>query len=604
MPPPPPDPNDFSHLPNADERAAAERRAKEDLWRKVKQQRQSRLSAGSPATPPPQESPQSTPAPGPSRSGWEELMHINPEDGQVTGDAMTYSQGALPSMPAAQPPAAPVGRKKTVIRQRGSVPPPVEEPVYQEPAPVYSPEETPSEWHDPGAQIQDEAPAYDQGWAQEPAGEEEVSRPEAPLDSTAASEPAAPASEAAAFEGKGPPSTAKTESAQSPAGDAGEVKAKAESKAAAAPGEGESAKKEGEDSEADKKAADAAKPGAEDFRAKAKELWVRWGGKSLTMSVAVHAAILAIAGFIAVQQAMEPEIDFMPGGTTVQGRAAAADLQHKIQQKKNPWLKKTAMRKVAVKGASEIILPDEMPDLLELPNAGLLSNGKFGGGMGIGGAGGGFNKGMGLGSRTGSVFQPLSMFGREIKARRLALVLDVSGSMTPHLERVIAELDKVARGSVVVLYYGCGIKTPPRAGLDGDEVFRTSGVEFEKYWRLDGGSLDQARKYRINKADAIPMEQIYTLLAKRPQTYFIHNVGVDYAWIALLCDQVRQADALYWFSDFEDSADFQQITIVQENLLARKQRLYIQPYKRGSSFDLIRSQLVEKTGGEVIEAAF
>lgn len=603
MPPPPPDPNDFSHLPNADERAAAERRAKEDLWRKVKQQRQSRLSAGTPAQQPPQEHPESAQASAPSRSGWEELMHINPEDGQVAGDMMTYSQGA-PSMPAAQPPAAPAGRKKTVIRQRGSVPPPVEEPVYQEPPPAYSPEETQPEWQDPAAQHYGQEPAYDPSWTQEPTGEGEPSQAEPPVEPPASSEPAGRANEAVTSEGKAAPSTAKKESAKAPACNAGESKAASESKPSAAPDEGDSAKKEGEDAESSKKDATEAKPGAEDLRTKAKELWVRWGGKSLSMSLAVHAAILAIAGFIVVQQAMEPEIDFMPGGTTVQGRAAAADLQHKIQQKQNPWLKKTIMRKVAVKGASEVILPDEMPDLLELPNSGLLNNGKFGGGMGLGGAGGGFNKGLGLGSRTGSVFQPLSMFGREIKARRLALVLDVSGSMTPHLERVIAELDKVARGSVVVLYYGCGIKTPPRSGVDGDEVFRTSGIEFEKYWRLDGGSLEQARKYRINKADAIPMEQVYTLLAKRPQTYFIHNVGVDYAWIALLCDQVRQADALYWFSDFEDSADFQQIMILQENLLARKQRLYIQPYKRGSSFDLIRSQLVEKTGGEVIEAAF
>jgi hypothetical protein len=70
----------------------------------------------------------------------------------------------------------------------------------------------------------------------------------------------------------------------------------------------------------------------------------------------------------------------------------------------------------------------------------------------------------------------------------------------------------------------------------------------------------------------------------------------------LLSEQVRQADALYWFSDFQDRVDFQQVLVVKENLLRRKQKLYIQPYQHGSSFDLVKSQLVDPTGGDVIEA--
>ncbi len=176
--------------------------------------------------------------------------------------------------------------------------------------------------------------------------------------------------------------------------------------------------------------------------------------------------------------------------------------------------------------------------------------------------------------------------------------------MVPHLPRVIEELDKVAKDSVVVLFYGCGLRPPPPPGLDGEEIYRTSTVEFEKYWRQDGGTLAGGRKYRINSKDAIPMEDIFRLLSRRPQTLFIHHVGTDYTWLALLSEQVRQADALYWFADFQDVVDFKQILVVQENLLRRKQRLYIQPYERGSSFDLVRTQLVEPTGGDVIEDVF
>lgn len=296
-------------------------------------------------------------------------------------------------------------------------------------------------------------------------------------------------------------------------------------------------------------------------------------------------------------------MDFLPGGGTQQSAAASQALEHKIQQKKSPWLKKAMpVRKIAAAGAiSDIVLPDEMPDLLELPQSkDLLSGGgKLTAGMGLAGAGGGFGKSMGLGSQSGMVFQPFSMFGMQIKAKKLALVLDVSTSMAPHLPRVIEEVDKVAKGSVVILYFGCGLEPPPPQGLDGDEVYSTSSVEFEKFWRLGGASLEETRKFRIDPKNEIQNEAIFRMLSKRPQTYFIHNTGLGYTWLALLNDKVRLADGIYWFSDFQDRVDFRQVNIVRENLERRKQRLYMHAYMQGSSYDLVRTQLVEPTQGDV-----
>lgn len=333
--------------------------------------------------------------------------------------------------------------------------------------------------------------------------------------------------------------------------------------------------------------------------------WVQWGGASLSISLGIHAFILGVGGFLVVNQVMlDQAVDFLPGGTQ-QGQQASQALEHKIQQKKNPWLKKALpMRKLAAVGSiSDIVLPDEVPDLLDLPSSNdMLTSAKLGG-SGLGG--GGFGKGMGLGAKSGMVFQPLSMFGREIKAKRLALVLDVSSSMAPYLPRVIEEVDKVARTSIVVLFPGCGVGEPPRVGLDGDEVFRTNGGEFERFWRMGGmASYDEARKFKFSRSDPIQSESIFQLLSKRPNTYFIHNVGTSYAWVALLSEQVRQADALYWFSDFQDHVDFSQLDIVREGLLRRKQKLYIQPFMHGSAFDLVKNQLVTPTGGDVIEAVF
>jgi hypothetical protein len=332
-----------------------------------------------------------------------------------------------------------------------------------------------------------------------------------------------------------------------------------------------------------------------------RQYWDRWGGRALATSLAVHAVLLLSAAWIVVNQVTREQVDFLSGGGTTQGAQASQELQHRVQQKKNPWLKKPVpMRKLGVANAlSELVLPDDAPDLMELPQASsLLDGGRIGGGMGLAGAGGGFGRGMGLGGRDGITFQPFSLFGMQIKARRLAVVLDVSGSMAGHLPRVLEEVDKVAKGSVAVLYYGCGLDEPPPRGLDGDGVFPTAREDFEKFWRLYGGSYEAVRKFRIDRKEAIPNEEVFRVLARRPQTYFIHNVGSSYAWLALLSDQVRSADALYWFADFQDPVNFGQIGIVRENLQARKQRLYIHAYTRGSSFDQIKTQLVEKTDGD------
>lgn len=554
--------DDLQHLPKADaESAESSRAAKAALWKKISEQRrqtrEEQAAAASrlhpeeaPAQPPAQERS--------SRDEWNELFASSPEE--------------LEASPAPQPPPTlQPARKRSVIRRST--------PLLTE-AEELRP--TPPETGHPSPETTDtEAPAVTQSTrSDEPsAGSVDATKRELtggqapPLDHAAgkASQTDCNPSEDGSSDTKAMPDDAASHRAPRPSSETSPA------------------------------------PQQEDhfLIALLRQKWVQWGGASLSLSLGIHALILGVGGFMVVSQVMlDRQVDFLPGGSR-QGQQASQALEHKIQQKKNPWLKKAMpMRKIAAVGSiSDIVLPDEVPDLLDLPSSNdLLSSSKLGG-AGLGG--GGFGKGMGLGAKDGMVFQPLSMFGREIKAKRLALVLDVSSSMAPFLPRVIEEVDKVAKGSVIVLYPGCGLDSPPNKGLAGKEIYRTNGPEFERFWRMGGmASLDEARKFKFSRSDPIPSESVYTVLSKRPQTHFIHYVGIGYTWLALLSDHVRQADALYWFSDFQDHVDFRQLDIVRENLQRRNQKLYIQPYQHGSAFDLIKSQLVDPTGGEVIETVF
>ncbi len=144
--------------------------------------------------------------------------------------------------------------------------------------------------------------------------------------------------------------------------------------------------------------------------------WRNIGGGSLTLSLLIHAGVLAVGGLIVFSTAMqEKAVDFMPGGGTQQGAAATAALSHQIQQKKRSILKKSMPKQRLVSSSlnAAITLPDTPPDLIDLPDvSNSLGRGmKLGsGGFGSAGAGGGFNASMGLGGAKG--FVGMTLFGK------------------------------------------------------------------------------------------------------------------------------------------------------------------------------------------------
>ncbi|MFN0080335.1 MAG: hypothetical protein ACKVY0_28035 [Prosthecobacter sp.] len=168
------------------------------------------------------------------------------------------------------------------------------------------------------------------------------------------------------------------------------------------------------------------------------------GVSSLGLSVGVHLFLLSIAAFVGVTQVMERQVDFLPGGSSPQSQAAAEELTHKIQQKKNPWLKtKPQMRKLAVQSLTANVVLPEMPPMdmmdfskinnrMDISKAGVLGASKPLG-MGAGGAGGGFGAGIGRGGK-------FSFVGQTAIGRRVVFVVDVSGSMS-----AIGQGEKISR---------------------------------------------------------------------------------------------------------------------------------------------------------------
>lgn len=339
-------------------------------------------------------------------------------------------------------------------------------------------------------------------------------------------------------------------------------------------------------------------------------LWRTIGGGSLTLSILIHVGLLVVAGFVVfASQVFDKQVDFLPGGGTQQGAEASAELAHKVQMKRQQKLQKTPpkQRLISTNLDASLTLPEAPPDVLDMPDISSLSGGgKLGsGGFGLGGAGGGFGNGVGMGAMFGRSFKPLMMFGKELKdTRKMAVVMDVSRSMTKFLPLVTKELDKVAFGSPLVLYFGCGLMKPP-AKLD-DDINPVTSDKFRAFWQAWEGKTslkipaEERRKITYDPAKPMPLEAIFDLMSKRQNTWFVEFNGITFASTALMSKEVMEADTIYWFADFMDRVDSEQMKFVLKTLKKRKQKLYIHASKEGRSFVQVRDELVIPSGGEVI----
>jgi hypothetical protein len=177
---------------------------------------------------------------------------------------------------------------------------------------------------------------------------------------------------------------------------------------------------------------------------------------------------------------------------------------------------------------------------------------------------------------TGSVM----MFGKQIKTRSISVVMDVSGSMTAYLPIVAKELDKVAPGSNLVLFSGCGLLKEPE-NVDRElYTFAQEGKRFEKQFG----------------------PEIYKQLSERKKTYIIKARNINHAQTALLSRRAMMADTVYWFADFQDAVDMGVMNDLVETFKAKNKKIYIHAVRRGNSFDPVSEHLVKPLKGEVIES--
>jgi hypothetical protein len=327
--------------------------------------------------------------------------------------------------------------------------------------------------------------------------------------------------------------------------------------------------------------------------------WRKLGAGSLIFSVALHVGLLIIAGavIITTQVKHERAVDFLPGGGPDQGAQASEQMAQQVQAKRRSTLTKSLdLKRIVVEHSDGLQLPQAPLELISLPVSSKPS----------GGAGSGFGDGFGKGAMNGMAFSPLNFFGKEIKARKLGVVMDVSRSMTKHLTRVCIEMDRYAKDSPLVLYFGCGLMPLKDYKVD-DDAHRVGAKDFERYWRVWQGNTpintkpSEWKTVQPSADEPMRLPDIFNVVNKRRDTYYIDYCSINHAWLALMSDRFRFCDAIYWFADFEDRIDDKQAKRLLTMLKDRRQRLYLHASHRGRFFEHARDWICLPSGGEVIE---
>lgn len=338
--------------------------------------------------------------------------------------------------------------------------------------------------------------------------------------------------------------------------------------------------------------------------------WRKMGAGSLFISLVIHGIIVAVGIVLIVGIIPPPKekvVDFRTRGGGEGGSPAAS----KSLQKNQANLVKSLPSRVAARNVSGGFSLPEPDSAAGLSALGALS-GAGGGGMGAGagkvgsgdGTGSGTGSGKGVGMSGGS---GLMVFGTALEARSIGVVMDVSGSMTRHLERVLKELDRVANGSPVVLHVGCGISgSKTREAIEPvDSPMRSNAKErFKRFWYLyqDPFYRDEKKDSRtkIDFSRPLPLPEVYEKFAGRPNTYYNDPDGPRSTADALLAKQFENVDAIYWFADFQDRIDPEEVDRVLKTLRRRKQKLFIHASIQGAYIDSARDQLALPSGGKEI----
>ena len=229
----------------------------------------------------------------------------------------------------------------------------------------------------------------------------------------------------------------------------------------------------------------------------------------------------------------------------------------------------------------------------------VISSGSNTGTPGISGVkgGGGTPGGTGTGKKTVG-----NIFGKQVEASKLGVILDVSGSAHDFLMPAMKEIEKSFENSPTVLAMGCGMGKITR-GASEIEVYGKLDADDEKkkhksgYERTSLGQLANA----IAKIKGI--EKFLESLKKRDDVYAIQ--GGDTLATSLGFEKLiaEGCDTIYWFADFQDVINAEVMSAVLKELKQKGIKVIAHDFTAKGTGQgwASATKAAEETGGDSIK---
>ena len=182
---------------------------------------------------------------------------------------------------------------------------------------------------------------------------------------------------------------------------------------------------------------------------------------------------------------------------------------------------------------------------------------------------GGTGTGTGTGTGKGTGRAVVKLFGITVEAKKLGVLVDISGSMQQYIPKVMDEIFKNFPDADVVFMNGCGVEDWDEAlknwTAKNDLKQKTAKENKNKF--IGSKSMPKPQVVRFNSAEASdcpPIRgsqsmggfrkdypELYDRLAKRSNTWMVtsyedaHAGGLAFEQFAR-----RKVQAIYWFADF------------------------------------------------------
>ena len=214
--------------------------------------------------------------------------------------------------------------------------------------------------------------------------------------------------------------------------------------------------------------------------------------------------------------------------------------------------------------------------------------------------------GKGAGRRGGKA----QLFGTVVGDKKLGVIVDVSGSMQPYLERVMTEVLSNFPNAEVVLVDGCGMEevrvdspAPRPKSRPGRKrkPKRDEEVPMVPPHVVELNSQEGLASPAISGLGGLRQSfpKVFDTLRNRSGTWIVvgdeANVATRLAFEHLAGDHVQ---AIYWFSDFEDPVEPRESEKAAKSVQDNKIEVYLHPM---GGLKNIRNWS-QKVGAKVIEA--